>query len=347
MSVDRTALIKKLTDANGLPGDEGEIRNIIRTELEGHTDSIITDRLGNLIVTKNSGRPGLHIGLSAHMDEVGMAVLRINEAGLLTIGTFGVDPRLLPSKIVSIGKDKVKGVIGTKPVHMTKPDERERAIDLDALYIDIGASTKEEAEKSVSLGDFVYFDSEFVEFGERKIKAKALDDRLGCAVMIEILKSDVKTPITAIFCSQEEVGLRGSAVAANRAHVDVYINLEGTVSADMPSTDAHERVTVLGKGPALSLIDRTSVYLKEYINKIVAAAEENGIPYQYRATGAGGTDAANYHVAHGGTPVIGLATPCRYLHSPVSVCDLRDYENTVKLVRAFIQKYGNSARAES
>lgn len=333
-------LIKKLTEANGLPGNEGEIRAIIKEELEGVVDSITTDRLGNLIVTKNTGKPGKHIGLSAHMDEVGMLVQRVEESGLLRMGVFGVDPKILPSKVVNIGKDKVKGVIGTKPVHMTRPDERAKAIELDALYIDIGASGKEEAEKSVSMGDFVYFDSEYVEFGEHKIKAKALDDRLGCAVIIETLKSDIKTPITAVFCTQEEVGLRGSSVAANRVFADLFINLEGTVSADMPSTDEHERVTVLGNGPALSLIDRGSVYLKEHVNKLIAVAEENGIPYQFRGTGSGGTDAANYHTAHGGTPVLGLSTPCRYLHSPVSVCDKRDYENTVKLVHAFIKKYG-------
>ncbi|MDR1704521.1 MAG: M42 family metallopeptidase [Clostridiales bacterium] len=333
-------LIKKLTDANGLPGNEGEIRSIIKEELEGHVDSMLTDRMGNLIVTKNAGKPGKHIGLSAHMDEVGMLVKRVEDSGLIRMGLFGLDPRILPSKIVVIGKDKVKGVIGTKPVHMTKADERAKAIELDALYIDIGASSKEEAEKSVSMGDFVYFDSEFTEFGEHKIKAKALDDRAGCGIIIEVLKSDIKTPVTAVFCVQEEVGLRGSMAAANRVSADMFVNLEGTVSADMPPNEDYEKVTVLGDGPALSLIDRSSVYLKEYVNKMTAVAEENAIPYQFRRTGAGGTDAGNYHTAHGGTPVIGVAVPCRYLHSPVSVMDKRDYENAIKLVKAFINKYG-------
>lgn len=333
-------LIKKLTDANSLPGDEKCIREVIKAELEGHVDSMLTDRLGNLIVTKNTGKPGRHLGLSAHMDEVGLLVKGISEAGFINMGSFGVDAKILPSKIVYIGKDKVKGIIGTKPVHLTKPEERAKAIELDALYIDIGAADKADAEKSVSIGDFVYFDSEYVEFGEHKIKAKALDDRLGCAAMVEILKSDIKTPLTAIFCAQEEVGLRGSAVAAKRVSVDMYINLEGTVSADMPDAADHERVTVLGKGPALSLIDRMSVYFKEYVDKMVAVAEENGISYQYRATGVGATDAASYHTANGGTPVVGLAVPCRYIHSPVSVCDKRDYENMVRLTAAFIKKHG-------
>ena len=333
-------LIKRLTDAVGLPAYEKEIRELIKAEIEGHVDSVFTDRLGNLIVTKNKGAKGLHIGLSAHMDEVGMIVKYIEDSGLIRFVTMGIDPRILPSKIVNIGKDKIKGVIGTKPVHMTKPDERARALELDALYIDIGAGSKEEAEKFVSPGDCVSFDSEYVEFGDNKIKAKALDDRIGCAVIIEALKSDIKTPVTAIFCVQEEVGIRGSAGAANRVNVDVYLNLEGTVSADMPSHEDHERVTTLGCGPAISLRDTGSVFLKKYINQIVEVAEENNITWQYRRSGAGGTDAANYHTAHGGTPVINVAVPVRYLHSPVSVCDKGDYENMKQLVIKYIQKHG-------
>lgn len=333
-------LIKKLTDACGLPGNEREVRELIKQEIEGHVDSITVDRMGNLIAEKNKNAKGKHIALSAHMDEVGMVIRRVDESGLLKFGVFALDPRILPSKVVLIGKDKVKGVIGTKPVHMTRPDEREKAVELDALYIDIGASSKEEAEKVVSPGDFVAFDSEFVEFGDNKIKAKALDDRCGCNVIIEALKSNVKTPVTAIFAAQEEVGLRGSMAAANRVFADMVINLEGTVSADMPSTDEHMKVTTIGAGPALSIFDNTSVYLKEYLNKMIAVAEENHIPWQYRRTGASGTDAGSYHLAHGGTPVMGVATPCRYLHSPVSVIDKRDLENTIKLIQKFIEKYG-------
>jgi endoglucanase len=142
-----------------------------------------------------------------------------------------------------------------------------------------------------------------------------------------------------VFCTQEEVGLRGSKIAANRIDADLFINLEGTVSADMPESKDHEKVTVLGNGPAISLIDRSSVYPREYIDKVIATAEKEGIPYQLRGTGAGGTDAASYNQAKAGTPVIGLAVPCRYLHSPVSVCDIRDYQNLVKLVKALIIKF--------
>jgi endoglucanase len=335
-------LIKKLTDANGLPGGEAEVRNLIKEEIKDFIDegSMITDRLGNLIVTKNAGKPGKHIGLSAHMDEVGLVVKRVSD-GLITPAVFGVDARILPSKIVNVGKDKIKGIIGIKPVHLTKPDERAGAISIDALYIDIGAASKEEAEKLVNIGDFISFDSEFTQFGDGKIKAKALDDRLGCAVIIEILKSDIKTPITAIFAAQEEVGLRGSSAVSNRVNVDIYINLEGTISADMPSTeDEYDKVTTLGCGPAVSILDRTSIYMRKHIDEIIKTAEDNGIPYQYRRAGAGGTDAGSFQHAKTGTPVIGLATPCRYLHSPVSVCDIKDYENTVKLVKAYITTFG-------
>jgi endoglucanase len=153
------------------------------------------------------------------------------------------------------------------------------------------------------------------------------------------LQSDTKRKLTAVFCTQEEVGLRGSAVAANQVFADLIINLEGTVSADSEDTDEHKRVTILGDGPAVSIIDMRSIYLKKYYEKLFVVAKENNIPLQYRQTGMGGTDAGSYHTAHSGTPVIGIAVPCRYIHTPVSVFDAQDYCNMVKLVKTFIDNY--------
>jgi endoglucanase len=337
-------LLKKLTDACGLPGFEDEVRNIIKEELQGHVDSMHIDRMGNLIAVKNgsggsgeNGKGGKHIALSAHMDEVGLCVNHINADGSLRFESWGVDQRLLPSMRVLVGEKKLIGVIGTKPIHLQKPEERGTVVTLDNLAIDIGCEKKEEAEKLVNLGDFVAFDSQFVEFGEASIKAKALDDRVGCAAMIEILKMGLPAKITAIFCTQEEVGLRGSAVASKTLDADLVINLEGTIGADLEGIPEHEHVTTQGAGPSISLIDRSSVYQRKYIDDIVHVAEKNGIPYQYRRTGMGGTDAGNYHKEAGGRPCIGLAVPCRYIHSPVSVMNRNDYENLVKLVAAYIK----------
>jgi endoglucanase len=328
-------LIKKLTDARGLPGDEKEVREIIKEELAGYVDKLTTDRLGNLFAAKNTGAKGKHIALSAHMDEVGLCVKMSDAKGYLKFESWGVDAREKKTKRVFVGKGKVPGVIGAAPIHLLPADQRKDAVTVDKLYIDIGAKDKADAEKYVTPGDFVSFDSEFVEFGDHKIKAKALDDRAGCAAIIEILKSDCPNRITGVFTAQEEIGLRGSSVAANRLDADIVINLEGTISADMEDVDPEREVTVLGKGPALSLIDRRSIYFREYLDEIIECATKNGIPFQYRRTGAGGTDAGSFHTAKTGTPCIGVAVPCRYIHSPVSVMDARDYENAIKLIKEY------------
>jgi len=333
-------LIKHLTAANGLPGFEGEVREIIKEEIKPYVDEMYTDRMGNLIAVKNKDKEGRHIALSAHMDEVGLCINHIDKDGYLRFASWGVDARILPAKIVKIGKDRVTGVIGTKAIHLQEPDERTKALAIDKLYIDIGAESKEEAEKLVEIGDYVAFDSEYVEFGS-KIKAKALDDRVGCLAMIEALKSDYPHKLTACFVVQEEVGLRGSMTSAYQINADLVLNLEGTISADTMGIKDHQTVNVQGNGPSISLIDRTSIYLKKYIDALIEVADRNNIPYQFRRSQMGGTDAANYHTARGGTPVIGLAVPCRYIHSPVSIVDKRDLENYFKLVHKFIFAYGN------
>ncbi len=329
-------LIKKLTDTFGLPGFENEIRNVIKEEIKDYVDKMYVDKMGNLIAIKNENAKGKHIALGAHMDEVGLVVKGIDKDGYIKIDSWGADPRILVAKTVKIGKNKIPGVIGSRPIHLVKQADRKKAIKLDELYIDIGLSSKEETEKLVSLGDFIGFDSEFTEFGEHKIKAKALDDRVGCAIIIEMLKSDIPYKITAAFSVQEEVGLRGSFASANKVFADVILNLEGTVCSDTAGVKEHLHVTTQGEGPALSLSDRTSVYLKKYVNSIVKVAEKNNIKYQFRRTGMGGTDAANFHGSHGGTPVIGISVPCRYIHSPVSIMDKRDYEAMKLLVEKYI-----------
>jgi len=338
-------LIKKLTDIDGLPMWEDDIRSAIKDEIKDCADSIHTDRMGNLIAVKNAGAGGAHIGLSAHMDEAGMVVKKIEKNGLIKFAAWGVLPKILVSKTVKIGKERVPGVIGAKPVHLQKPEERETVLDLDKIYVDIGAASKEDAEKYVEIGDYIAFDSEFRRLGKHKIKAKALDDRLGCAAIIEILKSDMPgRKLTAVFCAQEEVGLRGSAVAANQVFADLIINIEGTICADSEDIDEHMRATEQGAGPALSVKDSASVYLKKHYEKMLETAKRRGIPVQFRRTGAGGTDAYSYHGAHGGTPVIGLAVPCRYIHTPVSIYDERDYDSLVALLKAFILDYDKEAQ---
>ena len=330
-------LIEKLTSACGLPGFEDEVREIIQAELDGIAKMHV-DNIGNLIAVKNPNAQGPHYALSAHMDEVGLCIKGIDGNGNLKFVSWGVDQRLLPSMRVLVGNEKIPGVVGCKPIHLQKSSERGSAYEIEAMYIDIGCDKKEEAEKLVNIGDFAAFDSKFTEFGENKIKAKALDDRVGCAAIIEVLKMDLPFKMTGIFCVQEEIGLRGSAVAAKSLEADIVINIEGTICADTEGVKKHDHVTTQGAGPSISLMDRASIYQKKYIEAIVSAAEKNNIPYQYRRSIMGGTDAGNYQTSKAGIPCINIAVPCRYVHSPVSVMHKSDYENLVKLVACYIKE---------
>ena len=330
-------LIEKLTSACGLPGFEDEVREIIMAELEGVAEMHV-DNIGNLIAVKNPAAPGPHFALSAHMDEVGLCIRGIDKEGYLKFVSWGVDQRILPSMRVLVGNGKIPGVVGCKPIHLQKDGEQNKAYEIDAMYIDIGCDKKEEAEKLVGIGDFAAFDSAYTEFGENRIKAKALDDRVGCAAIIEILKTDLPFKVTGVFCVQEEIGLRGSAVASKSLQADIVINIEGTICADTEGVEKHLHITTQGAGPCISLMDRTSLYQKKYIESVVSVAEKNGIPYQYRRITTGGTDSGNFHTGRTGIPCIGISVPCRYIHSPVSVMHRHDYENLVKLIVCFIKE---------
>ena len=207
-------LLKRLTEASGLPGMENEVRDIIRDEVKDIVDEMWTDALGNLITYKKGKEAGPAIMLAAHMDEVGLMITYIKDNGLLSFKPLGgVDPRVLVSKKVLIGSDKVPGVIGSKPIHLQQPNERKKAIPLKNLYIDIGAKDDKEAKKLVEVGDGAVFDTEFSEMGDGHAKGKAFDDRIGCSILIEMLKRDHNLPMFAVFTVQEEVGLRGASVA--------------------------------------------------------------------------------------------------------------------------------------
>ncbi len=332
-------LLERLTLANGVSNYEDEVRNLIKEEIKDFVDELIVDRMGNIIAVKNKNATGKHIALSAHMDEVGLVVHSVGEEGLIKFHSIGIDAKVLSSKVVSIGEKKVKGVIGGKPIHLQSPDERNNTIPIEQLYIDIGATSKAEALKHVEIGDFAVLDSDYENLGEHKLKGKAFDDRVGCEAIIEVLKSDVKHKITACFVVQEELGIRGSRVVANRIKADFVVNLEGTISADTLVEEEKDAVTTLGNGPVLSLKDKRSIFSKEPRDFVISVAEKHNIPYQFRKSAMGGTDSFNYNVANGGTPVVNIAVGCRYIHSPVSVADKRDIENYKLLVFKIIEEY--------
>ncbi len=333
-------LLKTLTEAIAVSGDEKDVRNIIIAEVEKHCDSYEIDRMGNLIVYKKSKKENSKkVMLSAHMDEVGFIVTNITEKGFIKFKPVGgIDSRILLSKRVLIGKDCIPGVIGIKAIHLQKPEERKNAVKVKDMYIDIGAMSKEEAEKKVSIGDYISFNSQFVTFGDNLVKAKALDDRVGCAILIEMLKYDYDFDLYASFTVQEEVGLRGAQVAAYTVNPDIALVVEGTTCSDVPGAEEHEYATTLGEGPAISIMDRGSYSNKELSKLLYQLAQENNIKAQYKRTTFGGNDAGKIHLSREGIPTAAISVPCRYIHSPVSVMSLEDFEGCKKLVKLFLDK---------
>ncbi|MEC9488753.1 MAG: M42 family metallopeptidase, partial [Halanaerobium sp.] len=317
----------------------GEVRNLIRDKVSRFVDEIYTDTMGNLIAHKKGNQAGPKVMVAAHMDEIGAMVTGITEEGLLKFRPFGVAPRVLPAKIVLVGKDKVKGVIGAPPIHLQKKDQ-DRPFELDDLYIDIGADKEEEAKKLVKIGDPVVFATKCEEIGDGKIKGKSFDDRAGCAVLIELLKLKWPLDLYGVFTVQEEVGARGAATAAYRIKPDLALVLEGTSASDVPDIKEHGYSTTLEQGPALTLMDRSVIPHQGLVRALEATAKGKDIPYQYRRATVGGTDAGKIHLTKEGIPSAVISIPCRYIHSPVSILAREDLVNTERLLKEFLSSLG-------
>jgi len=208
------------------------------------------------------------------------------------------------------------------------------------LYIDIGSNSKEETEKLVNIGDYVTFKSDYVEFGDNMIKAKALDDRAGCSAILELLMMKLDIDFYGVFTVMEEVGCRGAISAAYKLEPDLGIVIEGTVCADMPEVEEHSKSTVIGKGAALSVMDNSTVYDIDEVRRVSKIAEENNILYQYRKSASGGNDAGAMHKAKSGAKVLAISVPCRYIHSSVNVASKNDYNSVVALTKAVILDQG-------
>ena len=237
----------------------------------------------------------------------------------------------MPGKKVTIGRKKLNGVIGIKPIHQQDREERERISKIKTMYIDIGADSKEEVEKLAPLGEFIAFDSDFVNLGYDCIKAKALDDRVGCAVLIEALKHSYDFDLYACFTVQEEVGLRGAQVAAYSVMPDLALIIEGTTCADIPDVEKQDYSTILGNGAALTFMDRTCYCDRELVQYLYEVAVKNNIKVQYKQTTTGGNDAGQIQRTGTGVKTASISVPCRYIHSPVSVMSRSDYEAVERL----------------
>ncbi|WP_312812255.1 M42 family metallopeptidase [Sedimentibacter sp.] len=328
--------LKELTELSGVSGNEYEVRNYIKNKLKEIGCEFYIDKLGN-VVAHNKGKKNKKIMVAAHMDEVGLIVSHIDSDGFIKFQAVGgIDQRVLNSKVVTIGENKINGVIGSKAVHLMKGEEREKSIPIDKLYIDIGTDSKSETEKLVNIGDYAAFKSDYVEFGEDLIKAKALDDRAGCSALLELLSMKLDAEFYGVFTVMEEVGCRGAQAAAYSLEPDFSIVLEGTVSADMPEIKDHSKVTSVGKGAAISLMDSSTLYDIDEVRKVEKIALDNNIPYQLRKSSAGGNDAGVIHKTKSGSRVVAISVPCRYIHSSVNVASINDYNSVVQLAKLVI-----------
>ncbi|MCR4430631.1 MAG: M42 family metallopeptidase [Tepidanaerobacteraceae bacterium] len=329
-------LLKSLSEAFGVSGAENEVRALLKKELE-KICSLQTDSLGNLICKTRGAQKKPELMLCAHMDEVGLMIRSIDKNGWLKFDTVGgIDDRVLVSKQVIIGTQKIKGVIGAKAIHLQEPNEKEVPLKSKNLYIDIGAKDKDDAENKVNIGDFAAFNTVFEEFGNGMIKGKALDDRIGCYIVAETLKKNLDYSITGAFTVQEEIGVRGSAVVSCRVNPDVAIVIEGTFASDVPETKEENYSTTVGQGPAVTLMDMTYIANKELVRRVLELAGRKGIPIQLRRSTFGGTDGGRIHTTGEGIPTIIISVPCRYIHSPASIASLSDIKHAMDLLEVII-----------
>lgn len=331
------SLLKELCALNGTSGDEKRVREFIIEKIKDRCEYKV-DNLGNIIAFKKGVKtPKNKLMISAHMDEVGMIITSVKSDGTLTFSPVGgIDARVCIGRNIKIGG--IHGVIGSKAVHNLTSAEKNKAAEFSGLYIDIGAESREEAEKLVSLGDYAYFDSEALTLGNDMLCSKAIDDRFGCAVMIMLINSELEYDVTFTFVVQEEVGLRGARAAAFTVEPNFALVLEATTAADIPLASGAERCCELGKGPVVSYMDRSTIYDRELFDISKQLAAENNIPWQTKTMVAGGNDSGAIHITKGGVRTLAISIPCRYLHSPASAARLSDMENSLKLTKLMIKK---------
>jgi len=331
--------LKTLCALPGVSSHEDAVREYVREQVSPFADGIRADNMGCLIVEKKGKIPGRKkLMLCAHMDEVGLMVHTITDEGYLKFYTVGgIDRRVLLGKRVLVGEKQIPGVIGLKAYHLTTAEEEKKVPKLKEFYIDIGAKNGEEARKYVRLGDVAVFDSDVVEFGNGFLKAKAIDDRIGCAVMVELLREALPIDCTFVFNVQEEVGTRGAFGSAFSVKPEIALVLEGTTAADLPTMEERLRVCSPGKGPVIPYMDGGTVYDRTLFELLRQLAEENRIPWQTKEYISGGTDASAIQKSREGVRVGAISAAVRYLHTPSSVASIEDCENILKLARSFIQ----------
>ncbi|MEN4017817.1 MAG: M42 family metallopeptidase [Methanobacterium sp.] len=337
-------LLKKLSNAPGVSGFEEEIRKIITDELKDHVDEIEADNMGNIIAVKK-GKNGKKIMLAAHMDEIGLMVRFIDKNGFIKFSKIGgINDQMLLNQevIIHSKKGKILGVIGAKPPHRMKPAEKKKVLEYENMFIDIGASNREEAEELISIGDPVTIKHEFSNLRGNLVTGKAFDNRVGCYVLVEAMKrAKTSATIYGVGTVQEEVGLKGAKTSAFKINPDMAIALDVTICGDHPGIKFEDAPAKINKGPAIILTDasgRGTITHPMVKKLLIESAIEEEIPYQLEVSEGGTTDATAIHLTREGIPTGVLSVPTRYIHTPVEVASLEDIENTIKLLIAAIEK---------
>lgn len=345
-------MLKELTDAKGIPGNEKEPRDVMKKYIKNYADEVITDGLGSLIAKKVGDENGPKIMVTGHLDEVGFMVTRIDDQGFIffqPVGGWWNQVMLAQRVTIMTRKGDITGVIGSKPPHILSPEQRKKPVEIKDMFIDIGASSKEEAEEfGVRPGDSIvpYFEFTVMK-NEKVLLAKAWDNRIGCAIAIEVLKQlqNEKHPniVYGVGAVQEEIGLRGAKTAAYQINPDIGFAVDVGVAGDMPGVSDKEAAGKMGKGPQIIVYDASMVSHKGLRDFVVDTAEELNIPFQYDAMAGGGTDAGSIHVTHQGVPALAITVPTRYIHSHAAMLHRDDFENAVKLIVEVIKKLDRDA----
>jgi tetrahedral aminopeptidase len=329
-------LLEKLCNVLSVSGDEAEVRRIVLAEVKPYADEVKVDALGSVLVRKNgTDKKPLRVLLDCHMDEVGFMITNDDGEGFFQFEVIGgIDERHLVGKQVIVGKDHAIGVIGAKPIHLTTVSEREHAVEADAMRIDLGPEGK------AALGDRGTFATKFKRVGP-SILSKAIDNRIGCAILIELLKNAPKNiELCLAFSVQEEIGLRGATVAAHYFNPDLAIAVDSTPARDLPDFEGRENFTYntkLGLGPAIYMANSSTIDDPRLVRFLEETAVKNKIPYQFRQPGGGGTDAGAIQQSRTGVPVVSVSVPHRYTHSPISVSRVEDWKNTLNLLHAALK----------
>jgi putative aminopeptidase FrvX len=345
--LDTIEVLGTLSDAIGVSGHEDDVRETLRDMVTPFVDEVRVDALGNLLATRHGEAGAPRLLLDAHMDEVGFLVQYVEDDGFLRISPVGGwDERILASHALTIVADdgsRVKGVIGTLPPHVLEPADRDKPHRLADMFVDIGAADADEVRaRGIRIGSPAAPAYPFERYGERFVCGKALDDRAGCAVLVKTLEALAEAghqaTVTAGFAVCEEIGLVGATTSAYQVEPDIALALEGTVCTDVPGVPPARQPTRAGLGPSITVADHFQVVRPRMVRALTAMADSEGIPWQYKLPGIGGTNAGVIQKSRGGVLTGVVSVPCRYIHSPFSLLCLDDLDNAVRLATAFARR---------